>query len=84
VIDCVACFPDAVTSRGLKHLVELQQQVRLGDRSVMLFLVQRMDVKVFKPADHIDPAYGKELRKAVRKGVEIMINDVFWISKGSG
>jgi len=56
--------------------VELQQQVRLGDRSVMLFLVQRMDVKVF--------AYGKEIRKAVRKGVEIMINDVFWISKGSG
>jgi sugar fermentation stimulation protein A len=50
----------------------------------MLFLVQRRDVKVFKPADHIDPAYGKELRKAVRKGVEIMINDVFWISKGSG
>ena len=43
-----------------------------------------MDVKVFKPADHIDPAYGKELRKAVRKGVETMINDVFWISKGSG
>jgi sugar fermentation stimulation protein A len=84
VIDCVACFPDAVTSRGLKHLVELQQQVRLGDRSVMLFLVQRRDVKVFKPADHIDPAYDKEIRKAVRKGVEIMINDVFWISKGSG
>jgi len=43
-----------------------------------------MDVKVFKPADHIDPAYGKELRKAFRKVVEIIINDVFWISKGSG
>ena len=84
MIDCVACFPDAVTSQGLKHLVELQQQVRLGDRPVMLFLVQRMDVKVFKSADHIDPAYGKELRKTVRKGIEIMINDVFWISKGSG
>jgi sugar fermentation stimulation protein A len=73
----MACFPDAVTSRGLKHLVELQQQVRLGDRSVMLFLVQRRDVKVFNPADHIDPAYGKELRKGLRKGVEIMINDIF-------
>jgi sugar fermentation stimulation protein A len=67
VIDCVACFPDAVTSRGLKHLVELQQQVRLGDRSVMLFLVQRRDVKVFNPADHIDPAYGKELGKGGQK-----------------
>ena len=74
--DGVACFPDAVTSRGFKHLKELQQQVRLGDRSVMFFLVQRMDAKVFKPADHIDPVYGKELRKAVRNGVEIMVYDV--------
>lgn len=82
VIDGVACFPDAVTSRGLKHLVELQQQVRLGDRSVMLFLVQRMDAKVFKPADPIDPAYGKELRKAVRNGVEIIVYDVFLDLKG--
>ncbi|UCF83793.1 MAG: DNA/RNA nuclease SfsA [Desulfobacteraceae bacterium] len=76
VTDGVAYFPDAVTSRGLKHLVELQQQVRLGNRGVMFFLVQRMDAKVFKPADHIDPAYGKELRKAVRNGVEIMVYDV--------
>jgi len=82
VLDGVACFPDAVTSRGLKHLVELQQQVRLGDRSVMFFLVQRMDAKVFKPADHIDPAYGKELRKAVRNGVEIIVHDVFLDLKG--
>jgi len=36
VTDGVACFPDAVTSRGLKHLKELQNQVRSGDRSVML------------------------------------------------
>jgi len=63
----VACFPDAVTSRGLKHLVELQQQVRLGDRSVMLFLVQRMDVKVFKPADHIDPALWQRTQKGGQK-----------------
>ena len=82
VTDGVACFPDAVTSRGLKHLKELQQQVRLGDRSVMFFLVQRMDAKVFKPADDIDPAYGKELRKAVRNGVEIMVYDVCLDLKG--
>ena len=82
VTDGVACFPDAVTSRGLKHLVELQQQVRLGNRGVMFFLVQRMDAKVFKPADHIDPAYGKELRKAVRNGVEIMVYDVILDLKG--
>ena len=76
VTDGVACFPDAVTSRGLKHLKELQNQVRSGDRSVMLYLIQRMDAKLFRPADHIDPAYGKELRKALKNGVEIMVYDV--------
>ena len=76
VNDGTAYFPDAVTSRGLKHLVEMQNQVRLGDRAVMFYLVQRMDADRFSPADHIDPAYGRELRKAVKKGVEIIVYDV--------
>lgn len=76
VTDEVAYFPDAVTARGLKHLVELQQQVREGNRAVIFFLIQRMDAKAFSPADHIDPAYGKELRTAVRNGVEILAYDV--------
>jgi sugar fermentation stimulation protein A len=71
-----AYFPDAVTARGLKHLVELQEQVRRGDRAVMFYLVQRMDAETFRPADHIDPDYGRELRKAVKKGVEILVYDV--------
>lgn len=75
VTDGLACFPDAVTSRGLKHLVELQEQVRQGDRSVMFYLVQRMDAERFRPADHIDPVYGQELRKAVQNGVEILVYD---------
>jgi sugar fermentation stimulation protein A len=82
VTDRVACFPDAVTSRGLKHLKELQNQVRSGDRSVMFYLIQRMDAKLFRPADHIDPAYGKELRKAVKNGVEVMVYDVTLDPKG--
>lgn len=77
VEDAIAYFPDAVTSRGLKHLVELQEQVREGNRCVMFYLVQRMDAKLFRPADHIDPAYGKELRHAVRNGIEILVYDVF-------
>jgi len=76
VQDKVAYFPDAVTSRGLKHLVELQQQVKTGNRGVIFFLIQRMDAKLFSPADHIDPAYGKELRAAFRNGVEIVAYDV--------
>jgi sugar fermentation stimulation protein A len=42
----------------------------------MFYLVQRMDAEVFRPADQIDPAYGKALRKAVQKGVEMMVYDV--------
>jgi sugar fermentation stimulation protein A len=77
VEDDTAYFPDAVTSRGLKHLVELQQQVREGHRAVMLYLIQRMDAKQFSPAHHIDPDYGKELRRAARNGIEISVCDVF-------
>ena len=76
VTDGTACFPDAVTTRGFKHLQELQEQVRMGDRSVMFFVVQRMDAARFRPADHIDENYGKELRKAIRNGVEMMVYDV--------
>ncbi|MFC1516549.1 DNA/RNA nuclease SfsA [Thermodesulfobacteriota bacterium] len=72
----VACFPDAVTSRGLKHLVEMRRLVSSGNRCVMFYLIQRMDAEVFKPADHIDPEYGRELRRVADKGVEIMAYDV--------
>ncbi len=77
VEDGVAYFPDAVTTRGLKHLVELQKELRKGSRCVMFYLVQRMDAKRFRPADHIDPVYGEELRRAFRNGVEILVCDVF-------
>jgi sugar fermentation stimulation protein A len=76
VKDGIACFPDAVTARGRKHLVELQKLVAKGNRCVMFFLIQRMDAKAFTTADHIDPAYGKEFRKAKNRGVEIMVYDV--------
>ncbi len=71
-----AYFPDAVTTRGLKHLIELQKLVSAGHRGVIFYLIQRMDAALFKPADHIDPAYGEGLRKAVKNGVEILVYDV--------
>jgi sugar fermentation stimulation protein A len=77
VEDSVGYFPDAVTARGLKHLLELQKELGKGSRCIMLYLVQRMDAKRFRPADHIDPAYGEELRRAVRNGVEVLVYDVF-------
>ncbi len=72
----IAYFPDAVTIRGRKHLVDLQRQVRSGNRAVMLFLIQRTDAKLFRPADKIDPAYARELRLAIQNQVEILAYDV--------
>lgn len=76
VADQVASFPDAVSTRGLKHLLELERQVQAGDRCVIFFLVQRTDAALFTPADAIDPAYGRTLRRAFKNGVEIMVYDV--------
>jgi sugar fermentation stimulation protein A len=75
VQDGMAFFPDAVTTRGRKHLEELQAEVRRGNRAVMFFLIQRMDAEVFAPAGHIDPKYTGELMKAVKCGVEIVCYD---------
>lgn len=75
-MDGIAYFPDAVTSRGLKHLRELQKEVSNGNRAVMFYLVQRMDAKKFRPASHIDPEYSRELKKAIKSGVEILVYDV--------
>jgi sugar fermentation stimulation protein A len=65
-----ALFPDAITTRGQKHLNELMRVVREGDRGVIFFTVQRGDCETVSPADHIDPEYGRLLRMAVACGVE--------------
>ena len=70
--DGVALFPDAVTARGLKHLDELRAMVRRGDRAVMLFLINREDCAVFRPAAAVDPDYARGLRQAARAGVEVL------------
>jgi len=69
----LACFPDAVTTRGQKHLRDLMTAIDDGWRAVIFFLVQRGETEAFAPADHIDPEYGRLLRKAVRCGVEVMV-----------
>jgi len=67
-----ALFPDAVTTRGQKHLRELMEVVRGGGRGVIFFLVQRGDGASVAPADSIDPEYGRLLRLAVAGGVEAL------------
>ncbi|MCL1141116.1 DNA/RNA nuclease SfsA [Shewanella gaetbuli] len=65
-------FPDAVTTRGQKHLRELTQMVQQGHRAVLLFVVQHSGIFQVKPATHIDPQYADLLTLAVDQGVEIL------------
>lgn len=68
-----ALFPDAVTSRGRKHLESLMKLKNEGMRAVMVYVVQRSDVSRFSTADAIDPEYSLMLRNAVEQGVEVFV-----------
>jgi len=68
-----ALFPDAVTQRGRKHLNTLVRVKKAGMHAVMLYVVQRTDVRMFSPARGIDPEYASALREAVRNGVEVIV-----------
>ncbi|GAB7023914.1 DNA/RNA nuclease SfsA [Salidesulfovibrio brasiliensis] len=70
VEDGRACFPDAVTERGQKHLRELMDLAAQGDRVALFFLIQRPDGECFGPADFIDPVYADLFAEALEKGVE--------------
>ena len=67
----IALFPDTETTRGQKHLREL---VRLASdaHSVMLYFINRSDCPYFAPGDQYDPTYGKLLREAVSKGMQVL------------
>jgi sugar fermentation stimulation protein A len=71
-VDGVAAFPDAVSERGTKHLKELMWLRRKGHRAALVFVIQRNDCTVFRPADEIDAVYGRWLRRAVKAGVETL------------
>jgi sugar fermentation stimulation protein A len=68
----LAEFPDSVTARGAKHLVELSDMVAEGHRAVMVFLIQRADAVRLTLARDIDPDYGAAFDKAVANGVEAL------------
>ncbi|MBL4756557.1 MAG: DNA/RNA nuclease SfsA [Rhizobiales bacterium] len=71
----LAEFPDSVTKRGTKHLVELGDMVEAGHRAVMLFLIQRTDADRMTLARDIDPNYAETLDRAMSRGVEILAYD---------
>jgi len=60
-----------VTERGRRHTDLLRELRSGGTRAALVFLVQRADCERVAPADAIDPAYGKALRRAAAAGVEV-------------
>lgn len=71
-----AFFPDAVTSRGAKHLEELIELKKQGHDAEMVFVVQRTDCKIFRPAQELDKKYAAGLRAAHSAGVRISVFQV--------
>lgn len=67
-----AMFPDAVTSRGARHLDELMRLKASGFEAAILFCVQRSDAVCFAPAESIDPEYSRLLAMAARQGVLVL------------
>jgi len=68
-------FPDAPTSRGLKHLKELIKSVEEGYKSYVLFVIQMKHVKAFSPNTVTDPKFSKCLYEAKEAGVGVLCFD---------
>ncbi|MEZ9153450.1 DNA/RNA nuclease SfsA [Vibrio sp. 10N.286.49.E11] len=65
-------FPDAVTTRGQKHLRELTEMVESGNRAVLLFTVLHSGIEKVSAAHHIDAKYSLLLKQAQDAGVEVL------------
>lgn len=74
-VDGLAMFPDAPTERGARHLRELVDVVREGNRAGVLFLIQMEKVNLFRPYDEMDKKFGEALRYASENGVDIFAFD---------
>jgi sugar fermentation stimulation protein A len=68
----IAEFPDAVTSRGSKHLRTLVEATKKGYKSYLLFLVQIQGVEHFKIAKDIDKEYYENYLLAKKAGVNFL------------
>ena len=78
----LAEFPDAVTSRGLKHINELIKASKKNYKIYILYLIQRDDCESFKIASDIDPNYDIALKKAVKNNLNILCYDCKFFPKG--
>ena len=75
-------FPDAITSRGKKHLESLIMANKQGFESYLMFLIQIENCKSFRIASDIDPEYYKVLKEAMKKNVKLLCYDCKFSNKG--
>ena len=68
----VGLFPDAITTRGQKHLKELIAMKKTDARAVLFFCVQHTGIRSVSPAENIDPIYTKLMKEAMVVGVEFI------------
>ena len=68
----IAEFPDAITSRGSKHLKTLIDATKKGYKTYILFLVQIEGVENFKIAKDIDKEYYNNYLLAKKAGVKFL------------
>lgn len=71
----IAMFPDAPTTRGTKHVLEMIEAVREGYRGVILFLIQMKGPKLFRLNWQMDKEFSKAVKLANENGVEILAYD---------
>ena len=71
----VCAFPDAPTTRGVKHLEGLTQLCRAGFGAYVLFVIQMEDVSYLHPNHTTDPAFAAALKEAANAGVQILAMD---------
>ena len=77
----IAEFPDAITSRGSKHIKELLKAKKKGYDICLFYVVQRDDVTKFELAKDIDPEYCELLMKAAKKKLKILCFDCKFSTK---
>ena len=68
----IAEFPDAVTSRGLKHLKKLTESINYGYKPYVLFLIQMQKISKFRIAKDIDSDYYNNFIEAKKKGLKFI------------
>tara|TARA_B100000767_G_scaffold1783_1_gene1801 strand:+ start:2735 stop:3433 length:699 start_codon:yes stop_codon:yes gene_type:complete len=68
----IAEFPDAITSRGSKHLKTLIEATKKGYKTYLLYLVQIQGIEGFKIAKDIDKEYYENYKLAKKAGVNFL------------